>query len=342
MRNGSLAFDTVGVGIEAETHSVWGRWHNKCVIGPEGSPSGCDDSHGGDGVVYVYNGTYEQVGAISGHPNWLSNSRVGYGLRPMSELYAFARQQGFCGQDEANALYACHGEGMPWDVMNGDITGDAGVLPWAWTEWGTASNTCAERNVIMQPGFIFNRYFMWPPGRFDACTYSWNGFAFDTIPLCTVQSACPAEFGPVSEEFGKQFASCGPNNRGVTGFRCAGSYCDDMYFTCSVTPTGTGANALGGYWTPYFSEENPARVCTSDGSTIDGVVDGIQATGSYADNVSLHCARLTSGQLTNCNWTAWFSEEQGLQNFNGKFVVGAVCSGAYCDNMSFLICNLVP
>jgi hypothetical protein len=109
-------------------------------------------------------------------------------------------------------------------------------------------------------------------------------------------------------------------------------------------PSGTGSNASGGRWTSYFSEENPAQFCSTDafGLVLNGIVDGIRATGSYSDNVSLHCAAITSGHFGNCQWTGWMSEEQGHQSFNGKFAVGAQCSGSYCDNMKFYVCNLMP
>jgi len=344
MRKGSLAYDTLGAGVEANTHATWGRWHNRCVIGPQGSPSGCDDSHGGDGIVYVYGGVADQVTTVSGHPNWFTDSRVRYALRPLSDLYGYALQQSYCGESEATALYACQSEGRPWDLMNGQGGGDAGILPWAWGEWAGVSTACSDMNLIMQPGYIFNKYFMWPPGRFDPCGYTWNGFAFSTIPLCGVLPTCPSDYGPVSEEYGRQFGTCGVSNKGITGFRCAGSYCDDMYFDCTPMPSGTGSNASGGRWTSYFSEENPAQFCSTDafGLVLNGIVDGIRATGSYSDNVSLHCAAITSGHFGNCQWTGWMSEEQGHQSFNGKFAVGAQCSGSYCDNMKFYVCNLMP
>ena len=32
-----VPYDTLAVGIEAETHTTWGRWHNKCIIGTPGT-----------------------------------------------------------------------------------------------------------------------------------------------------------------------------------------------------------------------------------------------------------------------------------------------------------------
>jgi hypothetical protein len=117
-----------------------------------------------------------------------------------------------------------------------------------------------------------------------------------------------------------------------------------MYLTCAATPVGFGTNTSAGYWTRNFSDENAATFCSPDGSgnNINAIADGIQASGSYADNISLHCAPITSGHLSNCQWSGWFSEEQGSKDFGGKFAVGAQCSGSYCDNMNYYVCTLGP
>ncbi|HLK90137.1 MAG TPA: hypothetical protein VKZ18_09590 [Polyangia bacterium] len=345
VRGSQGAYDTLGVGVEADTHATWGRWHNKCVIGPSGSPSGCDDGHGGDGVVYVYGGVSDTVGTINQYPNWYRSSPVRYTLRPLTDLYGYALQSSYCGQSGATALYACQSAGRPWDLMNsaGD---DAADLPWVWGEYGVVPTTCQGRNVIMQPGYIFSRYFEWPAGRLNACAYNSNTFATMTTNagVCTPQASCLGEIGPVSEESWKQSATCAQNNTGITAARCAGSYCDDMYITCAATPGGFASSTSSGFWTGFFSDENPAKFCSPDGTSnnINGIVDGIQATGSYADNISVHCAAITSGHLSNCQWTGWFSEEQGSKDFGGKFAVGAQCSGSYCDNMNYYVCNLGP
>jgi hypothetical protein len=43
------------------------------------------------------------------------------------------------------------------------------------------TTTCQTRNLIMQPGYIFHKYFSWPTiptPVFNACSSSWNEFAF--------------------------------------------------------------------------------------------------------------------------------------------------------------------
>jgi hypothetical protein len=335
------AFDTVGVGIESGTHATWGRWHNRCVIGTEGTTLHCDDSHGGDGIVYTYAGITDTVRSVASHPNWFTNGRTRYALRPLTDLYNTALQASGTGCG-STALYACQPQGRPWDQMN--AASPAGDLPWVWGEMGTTTTTCTDKNLIMQPGYIFSKYFVWPADRLNACQYSWNGFQFSTIPVCGVLPGCPPELGPISDEWWKYIGLCGSNNTGVTAARCVGDHCDDMYFTCTPTPGGSGASSPSQRWSGYFSDGDAAKFCSPDWSSnnIDGVIDGMQALGQDSDNLRVHCATLTSGHLSNCQWSGWFSEEQGLKSFSGKFAVGVQCSGDYCDNMNYYVCNLGP
>lgn len=84
--------------------------------------------------------------------------------------------------------------------------------------------------------------------------------------------------------------------------------------------------------------------CSPSGTSsgINGIIDGLGASGSYSDNVRLHCATIVSGHLANCQWTGSFSEEQGSKDFGGKFAVGVQCTGSFCDNLNYHVCNLVP
>ena len=313
------AFDTIGVGIESGTHATWGRWHNRCVIGTEGSTLHCDDSHGGDGIVYTYAGITDTVQAVAGHPYWFTNGRTRYALRPLSDLYNTAIQTTGCG---STALYSCESEGRPWDLDECHISSGKSALGLG--RDGYTTTTCTARNLIMQPGYIFSKYFVWPSDRLNACQYSWNGFQFSTIPICTIQSACPPELGPISEEWWKFVGICGSNNTGVTAARCAGDYCDDMYVTCTPTPAGTGAASdTNQRWSGLLLRRRPREVLLA------GLVeqqhqrnfDGLQAAERNSDNLRIHCATITSGHLSNCQWSGWFSEEQGLKSFSGKFAV---------------------
>ena len=168
-----VPYDTLAVGIEAETHTTWGRWHNKCIIGTPGTQSGCDEGHGGDGVVYVYGGVADVIGTVPNYPNWYTtaSARVRYRLRPLLELYNYAELTTSCGQNEPSALYSCQTEGMPWDQMN-SAADDQGDLPWVWGEYGTITNACLDKNMTLQPGFIFGRYFTWPASRLNECAYT--------------------------------------------------------------------------------------------------------------------------------------------------------------------------
>jgi hypothetical protein len=148
--------------------------------------------------------------------------------------------------------------------------------------------------------------------------------------------------GPVSEETWKNQMQCGETNVGITAWQCQGRYCDDNFMQCAATPGGLFF-ASPGFWTPYFSEEGAnAFFCENGGpgTGINGIVDGVKATGRYSDNISLHCSSLFSGHLTDCGWTGWVSEEQGTMDFSPKFAVGAQCSGSYCDNLRFFVCNV--
>jgi hypothetical protein len=134
--------------------------------------------------------------------------------------------------------------------------------------------------------------------------------------------------------------TCGDDGL-ATQAQCSGSYCDNMRLFCSMpfymTKTGTGA------WTfPYISEEGGARVDCPFGQAIDG----IRASGSYSDNISIHCSPITFPPGFTCGFKAFFSEEQGstswswdVLNYSPSFAVAVRCSGSYCDNLSFLVCQ---
>ena len=63
--------------------------------------------------------------------------------------------------------------------------------------------------------------------------------------------------------------------------------------------------------------------------------------GSYCDNNQLLCGQLQAGRaLSGCFWTAWHSEENGGHRNFGNLTARAVeCSGSYCDNLRYLVCN---
>lgn len=156
------AYDALAVGVEANTHAVWGRWHNKCVIGPQGSPSGCDDSHGGDGIIYVYKNAAEVPVAFNQYPNW---TEYGYALRDVKDLWDKAQDPAFCGQSGNTAIFACQSR-APWDVFNSS-GGDAGDLPWVWGTNQVIGHVCDGANILLTPAEIFLDWFEFLPDTFS-------------------------------------------------------------------------------------------------------------------------------------------------------------------------------
>lgn len=142
------------------------------MIGPQGSPSGCDDSHGGDGIVYYYKNCAEEPSNIKQYPNW---QWVGYDLKDIADLFILAHKNWSCGQWEPYALFRCDAHGVPWDKFNA-FADDAGDLPWAWGLTGVVDNAF-ERNMLINPGWIFRRYFYWPTGTFNSNSYINNWYS---------------------------------------------------------------------------------------------------------------------------------------------------------------------
>lgn len=111
--------------------------------------------------------------------------------------------------------------------------------------------------------------------------------------------------GPVSEEVGYNAATCAANV-GVQQADCTGQYCDNNYLYCAALPAGR--TTIGsGFWTAYISEENPNNniYCQTGGvgTPVNGIVDGIRATGQYSDNISLHCREMNQAAWTTIDRT---------------------------------------
>jgi len=150
----------------------------------------------------------------------------------------------------------------------------------------------------------------------------------------------------VSEESTMSSATCGGSAAAATKAQCSGAYCDNMRLYCGALPKGFTRTSSAVWWSdPYISEEAPNNVQWCPGGY---VLDGIRATGSYADNISIHCAQTNfPTQGTNCRWMPWFSEENGgTQTFYYNVVSGlpsvalaVACNGSYCDNMTYYVCE---
>jgi hypothetical protein len=140
--------------------------------------------------------------------------------------------------------------------------------------------------------------------------------------------------------------SCGDVPQAAVRAGCSGSYCDSMRLYCGTLPQGFTRTSTGpNIWSGYISDEQPGQIGLI--CPWGAMIDGIRATGSYGDNVSIHCVSGTyPPQGLNCVWSPWFSEEQGTQVFDispqsyaWAVAIGIKCSGSYCDNMSYYICE---
>ena len=150
----------------------------------------------------------------------------------------------------------------------------------------------------------------------------------------------------VSEEPTAYFGTCGQDAAGAIGAGCRGSYCDDMRLYCGPLPRGfTRIPGNNIWWSPHWiSEEFPNN---SVGCPVDHVMDGLMASGSYADNIRIRCSPTTFPPTVNCKWMPYFSEENGgtqwfdydVMSLAAGVAVAVQCSGRYCDNMSYYICE---
>ena len=94
----------------------------------------------------------------------------------------------------------------------------------------------------------------------------------------------------------------------------------------------------------FISEESPNNVSYCPQNSI---VEGMYTTGSYSDNIAIQCRDVNfPPQGVTCRWTNWVSEEQPPQYFDADFnrpggavATAVMCSGSYCDNVSFLACE---
>lgn len=187
-----------------------------------------------------------------------------------------------------------------------------------------------------------------------------------TLALGVASSANAALYWTpwVSEEGGSPASFCSEWNEAAVGFGCRGGFCDDVRLLCETLPFGATLDSATSHWTSFFSEENDGieqvshhtwypffdehyRVCHATSS--GGLVQGVRCSGSNCDNVSLECAQpvkfingvKTNVSIVSCGWTTPQSEEQGSIDFGfNRVVVGAKCTGSFCDNLSFYVCSL--
>lgn len=131
--------------------------------------------------------------------------------------------------------------------------------------------------------------------------------------------------------------TCDPGNV-MTAVGCQGRYCDNIRIYC----TPVGGTVYYTWWSTYFSEEpTNSRSCGPN-----SWVSGIACSGKYCDNIAIQCASTSPpGQQwppkypPQCQWTGWMSEENGGTLWINSRVRGVQCSGSYCDNKRFYVCN---
>jgi hypothetical protein len=164
-----------------------------------------------------------------------------------------------------------------------------------------------------------------------------------SILLITVMAHHPGaaeSLGPISEETPP--AICNPGSF-ISGIRCTGGYCDNIRIFC----TRISDAAIGrGSWMAWVSEEQGRRECPPN-----HLIAGLACRGGYCDNISLYCVEVTNMSAVNCRNSRFVSEEQGgsLSFLEGEgtnptgrilFAKSMRCSGRYCDNKSFNVCEI--
>jgi hypothetical protein len=161
-------------------------------------------------------------------------------------------------------------------------------------------------------------------------------------PLLALLLALPcfaASTGPISEETPP--ATCDPGSV-VSEVRCTGSNCDNITISCAVL----GKSFVGSSrWTEWVSEEQKTRACPDN-----YYIAGFACRGSYCDDVSLYCVEFPTARRVSCGLTARVSEENGGElsflsqgdKAGQKFAARSLtCTGSYCDNMQFDVCEIV-
>jgi hypothetical protein len=158
------------------------------------------------------------------------------------------------------------------------------------------------------------------------------------ITLMAWNPGAAENLGPISEETPPAICDSGSF---ISGIRCTGGYCDNIKIFC----TRIADAALGhGSWTAWFSEEEGRRECPPS-----HLIAGLACQGSYCDNISLYCVEVTNMRAESCRDTSFVSEERGgsLSFLERTEVASRIlfaksvrCSGRYCDNVSFNVCQI--
>ena len=155
--------------------------------------------------------------------------------------------------------------------------------------------------------------------------------------LVPTMSAIAASLGPVSEEYPPAVCDSGSFVRSI---QCTGKYCDNIKISCASFPD---ANLGRTEWTPWISEEKGTRNCSGN-----RYIAGLACRGKYCDNISLYCVELKNYRTGSCSSTRSISEEkrgslsflEGIDKAGQRMLAkGIRCSGKYCDNKKFTVCE---
>jgi hypothetical protein len=163
---------------------------------------------------------------------------------------------------------------------------------------------------------------------------AWN-LSRVVVVLTAALSACGGMEEPVAERAALARQPLWPPDPDPTG----GSTGDPGgSTTVSGGGTGTPRPSPSPGWTPFTSDEDAIShaICPAG-----QVMNGFNCTGSYCDNLQLHCIPMPYGVATTDTYsTNWFSEEYPARGVCGPgyWVTGIRCSGSYCDNIQ-LVCT---
>jgi hypothetical protein len=148
-----------------------------------------------------------------------------------------------------------------------------------------------------------------------------------------------ASLGPISEETPP--AVCDPGEF-IRDIKCTGRYCDNISIGCLRVREAALGRAV---WTSWVSEEGRgAMECPRN-----HFLAGLACRGRYCDNISLYCVEVANARTGACSRTGSVSEEGGgrlsflsMIDKAGQQVAatGVKCSGRYCDNKSFTVCEI--
>ena len=159
------------------------------------------------------------------------------------------------------------------------------------------------------------------------------------IAAAAAGTVLASSVGPISEETPP--ATCDPGSF-VGEIRCTGRFCDNVRITCKKY---RGMKLGSAFWTQWISEERGGvRNCPSS----HHYIAGLACKGRYCDKVSLYCVQVANANNLNCGMTGGVSEERGgrLSLFLGdkagqQFLANGIkCSGRYCDNKAFQVCEV--